>query len=131
VFRDVSFADLGPHAPLPARHPYVAPDPATTPDHTEETDGPLRLHRYRPLFSGPVVERVAELGFQRPGREVELSGADAESRGIVDGDAVVVRSNGTSVELRARVNKRLIEGVARIAEEHAGDLHPAVEVTRP
>jgi anaerobic selenocysteine-containing dehydrogenase len=49
----------------------------------------------------------------------------------VDGDAVVVRSNGTSVELRARVNKRLIEGVARIAEEHAGDLHPAVEVTRP
>ena len=43
---------------------------------------------------------------------------------------MVVRSNGTSVELRARVNRKLVEGVARIADEHAGDLHPAVEVVK-
>jgi hypothetical protein len=39
-------------------------------------------------------------------------------------------SNGTSVELRARINRKLVEGVARVAEEHAGDLHPAVEVLK-
>jgi NADH-quinone oxidoreductase subunit G len=130
VFRDVELDDLGPYAPLPARHAYVAPEPPTTPDHADESGGALRLQRYRPLFSGPAVERVAELGFQRPDREVELSPADAARRGIAHGDSVVVQSNGTSVELRARVNKRLIEGVARVADEHAGDLHPAVEVAR-
>jgi NADH-quinone oxidoreductase subunit G len=129
LFRDLTLDDLGVHAPLPARHAYVAPAPATTPDQVDEP-GALRLHRYTPLFSGPAVERVPELGFQRPARDVELSSADAASRGIANGDAVVVRSNGTSVELRARVNRKLIEGVVRVADEHAGDLHPAVEVAR-
>jgi NADH-quinone oxidoreductase subunit G len=129
LFRDLTLDDLGPHAPLPARHEYVAPEPASTPDPSEDGDG-LRLQRYRPLFSGPAVERVAELGFQRPPREVELSTADAAARGIANGDAVIVRSNGTSVELRARVSKRLLEGVVRVADEHADDLHPSVEVAR-
>jgi NADH-quinone oxidoreductase subunit G len=130
LFRDVTLDDLGPHAPPPARHAYVEPAPATTPDPVADDGGSLKLHRYRPLFSGPAVERVPELGFQRPERDVELSKADAESRGIANGDAVLVRSNGTSVELRARVNRKLIEGVARVADEHAGDLHPAVEVVK-
>jgi anaerobic selenocysteine-containing dehydrogenase len=73
---------------------------------------------------------VPELGFQRPERDVELSAADAASRGIASGDAVLLRSNGTSVELRARVNRRLVEGVARVADDHAGDLHPSVEVVK-
>ena len=90
----------------------------------------LRLLRYRPLFSGPQVERVHELQFQRPEAEVELSAADADRRGIASGDTVTVRSNGTSVELRARVNRRLVDGVARIADEHAGDLHQHVEVVK-
>jgi NADH-quinone oxidoreductase subunit G len=129
LFRDLSLDELGPHAPLPARHAYVAPPPPSTPEPAGDGAG-LRLQRYRPLFSGPAVERVAELAFQRPAQEVELSSADAAALGISTGDPVVVRSNGTSVELRARVNRRLIEGVARVAEEHAGDLHPSVEVTR-
>jgi NADH-quinone oxidoreductase subunit G len=130
LFRDLALDDLGPHASLPARHPYVAPDSATTPDPTPAVGGSLRLNRYRALFSGPAIERVPELGFQRPYREVELSSSDAQARGIASGDAVHVRSNGTSVELRARINRRLIEGVVRVAEEHAGDLHPDVEVVR-
>lgn len=129
LFRDLTLDDLGVHAPLPTRRTYVAPQPATTPDQVDEPSG-LRLHRYRPLFSGPAVERVPELEFQRPGRDVELSPADAGSRGIANGDAVLVRSNGASVELRARVNRKLIDGVVRIADEHAGDLHPAVEVAK-
>jgi anaerobic selenocysteine-containing dehydrogenase len=76
------------------------------------------------------VERVPELRFQRPEPEIELSSADAERRGIASGDAVLVRSNGTSVELRARVDRRLVEGVARVATEHAGELHAAVEVVK-
>ena len=92
--------------------------------------GELRLQRYRPLLSGPAVERVRELEFQRPEREVELSAGDAERRGISSGDAVSLRSNGTSVELRARVNRKLIDGMVRVAEEHAGDLHAAVEVAK-
>jgi NADH-quinone oxidoreductase subunit G len=130
LFRDLSLDDLGVHAPLPARHAYAAPAPGTTPEQVEEP-GALRLHRYTPLFSGPAVERVPELDFQRPGRDVELSSADAESRGIATGDVVVVSSNGTSVELRARVNRKLINGVVRVADEHAGDLHPSVEVAKP
>jgi predicted molibdopterin-dependent oxidoreductase YjgC len=130
LFKDLTPGDLGQHAPLPARHAYVAPEPATTHAPVEDDAQGLRLHRYRPLFSGPAVERVPELGFQRPGRDVELSVADAESRGIANGDAVLVSSNGTSVELRARVNRKLVAGVARVADEHAGDLHPTVEVVR-
>ena len=33
----------------------------------------LQLVCYKPLFSGPAVERVSELQFQRPQAEVELS----------------------------------------------------------
>jgi NADH-quinone oxidoreductase subunit G len=131
LFRDLTHEDIGLHAPLPARQPYVVPEPATTPAPPDEAGGALRLQRYRPLFAGPAVERVPELGFQRPGPDVELSAADAESLEIANGDLVVVRSNGTSVELRARVNRRLIAGVARVADEHAGDLSPTVEVTKP
>ncbi len=130
LFRDLTLDELGAHAPLPARQAYAAPPAATTPEPSESGDG-LRLQRYTPLFSGPAVERVPELGFQRPGREVEISAADAAIRGIGDGDAVVVRSNGTSVELRARVSRRLLDGVVRVADEHAGDLHPTVEVAKP
>ena len=130
VFRDLTLEDMGLHAPLPARHAYVTPDPATTPAPPEDAGGALRLQRYRPLFSGPAVERVPELGFQRPEPAVELSAADAKSLGIASGDAVVVRSNGASVELRARVNRKLVDGVARVADEHAGDLHPLVEVAK-
>ena len=130
AFRDLALDDLGPHAPLPARHAYVAPAPATSPDPVGTGESGLRLQRYTPLFSGPAVERVPELGFQRPGRDVEISAPDAASLGIASGDSVLVRSNGTSVELRARVNRKLIEGVVRVADEHAGELHPTVEVVR-
>jgi anaerobic selenocysteine-containing dehydrogenase len=49
---------------------------------------------------------------------------------VANGDAVSVRSNGTSVELRARVSRALAAGTARIAEEHAADLHREVEVVK-
>ena len=74
---------------------------------------------------------MGELAFQRPPAELELSAADAAKRTIASGDTVVVRSNGTSIELRARVNRRLVEGMARVPDEHAADLHLMVEVVKP
>jgi NADH dehydrogenase/NADH:ubiquinone oxidoreductase subunit G len=88
----------------------------------------MRLIRYRALFSGPAVERTPELQFQRPQAEVELSEEDARARDIRPGDEVTVRSNGTSVTLRARLNRELRAGIVRIAEEHAGELQPNVEL---
>ncbi len=136
VYRDLTLGELGARAPLPARPSYEAPARATTsastalPEPVDRRAGKLHLQRYRPLFAGPTVERVPELEFQRPEPEVELSTADAELLDIASGDAVLVRSNGTSVELRARVSRRLMDGVVRVAEEHAADLHPSVEVSK-
>ena len=66
--------------------------------------------------------------FQRPGREIELSPKDAKKLGVDPGSTVRVSSNGTSVELRARVNKKLVRGVARVPAEHAEELGTHVEV---
>ncbi len=117
-------------APLPPRsepgEPSTVPGTAGVPT---ARGGPLRLLRYRPLFSGPAVERVEELQFQRPEPAIELSAHDAEVRGIAAGAEVVVRSNGTSVRLRARVNRQLVDGAVRAAEEHVRELEGAVEVS--
>jgi anaerobic selenocysteine-containing dehydrogenase len=92
--------------------------------------GPLKLVRYRSLFSGPAVERVPELQFQRPEPEIELSARDASTRHIATGEDVVVRSNGTSVRMRARVNRQLVNGTVRAPEEHVRELDQAVEVSK-
>jgi NADH-quinone oxidoreductase subunit G len=118
-------ATLPPRAE-PGRPPRTAR--RATPPSTAK-GGPLRLLRYRPLFSGAAVERVAELHFQRPEPAIEISAHDAQVRGISSGDEIVVRSNGTSLRLRARVNKRLVDGAVRAAEEHVRELEDAVEVS--
>jgi NADH-quinone oxidoreductase subunit G len=127
----VSLASLGDRAPLPPRgedKPFDAV-PAEAPPTL--LGGPLELIRYRALFSGPEVEHVAELSFQRPTAEVEISPEDADRRGIKAGDEVVVRSNGTRVTLGARVNPALLPGSVRIAAEHCVGLARGVEVSRP
>ena len=138
IFGGVDGSELNGTATLPARTPYQAPVPAAevkpvAPARPADGHflGELRLLRYRPLFSGPLVERVGELSFQRPPAELELSTEDATRRSIATGDPVLVRSNGTSLELRARINRRLVAGVARVADEHAADLHLHVEVVKP
>jgi NADH-quinone oxidoreductase subunit G len=117
-------------APLPPRSEPGEPLPVPgTVGAATAHGGPLRLLRYRPLFSGPAVERVEELQFQRPEPAIELSAHDAEVRGISAGDEVVVRSNGTSVRLRACVDRNLVDGAVRAAEEHVRELEGAVEVS--
>jgi predicted molibdopterin-dependent oxidoreductase YjgC len=139
VFAEVSaivyggrpYGEVGEEAELPPSiHSGQAqgPGPRTGPPETGDQAG-LRLVVYRPLFSGPAVERVPELQFQRPEPEVELTRADAERLGISTGAEVSVRSNGTSVTLRARLADDLSAGTVRIAEPHAEGLEGFVEVT--
>ena len=130
TFGGIPFGEVGEFASLPSGEEPITTTSETEPlQQTVTREGALRLVRYRPLFSGPAVERVPELEFQRAAPEVQLSEEDAHARGIRNGDTVTVRSNGTSVALRARITGELRNGVVRVAEEHAGDLQPSVEVT--
>jgi anaerobic selenocysteine-containing dehydrogenase len=129
-FGGISFGEIGEQAdlpPRPARRPTEGRAPAGV-DSSHSSTG-LRLVAYRPLFSGAAVERTRELAFQVPDAEVQISAADARARGIRNGQTVTVSSNGTSIELRARIARDLSNGAVRIPRERAGDLHPAVEVT--
>jgi len=127
AFGGMPFGEVGERASLPAATSSTGPIEVPQ----EPAHGPgLRLVRYRPLFSGPAVERVPELEFQRPLAEIELSEQDAREREIANGDEVTVSSNGTSVALRARLTPELRAGVARIADQFAGDLQPTVEVSK-
>ena len=127
-FGGIAFGDVGEHTELPAPTAAPAQAPAAaTPPATAPADA-FRLVAYRPLFSGTAVERAPELQFQRPAAELEISRSDARAAGLRNGAAVTVSSNGTSIELRARIARDLAAGTVRIAQEHAADLHAVVHV---
>jgi len=128
IYDGLPFGEVGEQAQLRTRSEAPAAD-LPEPPPAPKGKG-LRLIRYKPLFSGPAVERVPELEFQRPVPEVELSAEDAERRKIASGETVRVSHNGTSVELRARIDGALRAGVVRIAAEHAGELGGRVEVAK-
>jgi NADH-quinone oxidoreductase subunit G len=129
AFGGIPFGEIGERSPLPAATGASAQIELSEAD-ASPPDGGLRLVRYRPLFSGPAVERVRELGFQRPQPEAELSEEDARSLGVRNGEEITIRSNGTSVRLRARLSRELRPGVVRISDDFAGDLRPAVEISK-
>jgi NADH-quinone oxidoreductase subunit G len=107
---------------------WSQPDPQAP---TGKPAGPgLELVRFRSLFSGPAVERIPQLEFQRPAPEVELALDDAQTRKIASGETVRVISNGTSRELRARISRRLRVGVVRVADEHAAGFADRVQVEK-
>jgi NADH-quinone oxidoreductase subunit G len=128
AFGGIPFGEIGERAPLPAPTGTSAPIEVAA-EPTPDVRG-LRLIRYRPLFSGPAVDRVPQLEFQRPQPEAELSEQDARSRGIRNGEEITIRSNGTSVTLRARLSRELRPGVVRVPEDFAGDLQPSVEISK-
>jgi NADH-quinone oxidoreductase subunit G len=129
AFGGIPFGEIGERASLPTGTTEASPAPIDA-SPPPAANGALRLVRYRALFSGPAVERIPELQFQRPAPEIELAAEDARSRGIRAGDEITVRSYGTSITLRARVSQELRPGVLRIPEEYAGDLQPSVEVAK-
>jgi NADH dehydrogenase/NADH:ubiquinone oxidoreductase subunit G len=129
-FGGITFGEVQETAALAPRAERVeTPEPGSPREPGSQGSG-LRLVAYRPLFSGVAVDRTPELQFQRPDGEVQLSPTDAKARGIRNGQTVTVSSNGTSLELRACIARDLAAGAVRIPQEHAGDLHAVVEVTR-
>jgi NADH-quinone oxidoreductase subunit G len=132
VYGGLAFGEVGERAPLrgyPEAEEHVTrqPVPAAEP---KPRRGEIRLVAYKPLFSGAAVDRVAELQFQRPQPELELSADDARRRKIATGDLVTVGSNGSAITLPARVNPRLRTGIARVALEHASGFGGIVEVAK-
>src|SRR5581483_2622396 len=89
----IRFGEIGEQAPLPARTAAAAPPAAEPASNNLLQGGGLRLATYRPLFSGPAVERTPELHFQRPAGEIEMARADARARGLAGGDMVRVPSH--------------------------------------
>ncbi|HSB39748.1 MAG TPA: 2Fe-2S iron-sulfur cluster-binding protein [Gaiellaceae bacterium] len=128
LYDGLPFGEVGERALLRTRSEAPAPGLPEAPAAPRGKG--LRLVRYKALFSGPAVERVPELQFQRPAPEVELSAEDARRRKIATGDAVTVSHDGTALELRARVSRDLRAGIVRIATEHAGTLGGRVEVAK-
>jgi anaerobic selenocysteine-containing dehydrogenase len=63
-----------------------------------------------------------------PNGEIQIHADDARTRGIRNGQTVTVSSNGTSLELTARLMRNLTPGTVRVAEGQQGELHPEVEV---
>jgi len=131
-FGGISYSDIGEKAelPPPAERPETQ-EPGSKSEPGSETG--LRLVAYRPLFSGPAVDRTPELQFQRSSGDVQISRADAKARGIRHGQLVTVSSHGSEslnggVELRAQIARDLAAGIVRVAAPDAGDLHAIVEV---
>jgi predicted molibdopterin-dependent oxidoreductase YjgC len=132
VYGGLAFGEVGERAPLRG-YPEAAEHVQRTslPDRQPKPRaGEIRLVVYKPLFSGAAVERVAELQFQRPQPELELSPEDAKRKKIETGDLVRVGSNGSAITLTARVNRRLRAGIARVALEHANGLGGIVELEK-
>jgi NADH-quinone oxidoreductase subunit G len=126
IYDGLPFGAVGEHAELRTRS--EAPAPALPKEPPAPEGEGLRLVRFKALFSGPAVERVPELQFQRPAPDVELSPDDARKHGIRNGEPVIVSHVGARKPLRARVNPELRPGIARIANEHAEGLGGLVEV---
>src|SRR6185503_10436654 len=71
-FGGIEYSEIGERAALPQRAEAVEA-PAAPPAETNGDGKGLRLVSYRPLFSGPAIDRIPELQFQRPGPEIELA----------------------------------------------------------
>jgi anaerobic selenocysteine-containing dehydrogenase len=128
IYDGLPFAAIGEQAPLPSREAPPAEPVAPAKRQRQAKVSGLRLITYRPLFSGPAVERVPELQFQRPEPVLAIAYEDARAREIENDAKVEVSSNDTSAVLRARVSRKLPKGTVRAAEEHVRGLAHDVEV---
>jgi NADH-quinone oxidoreductase subunit G len=87
------------------------------------------------VWAAPEVEASPALRFLHPRQRAELSPADAQRMGVVEGDRVVVGSNGTSVRATVALRDAMPEGSvflqSSIPEDSASALEgPLVEVRK-
>jgi NADH-quinone oxidoreductase subunit G len=116
---------------LPLPDPSALDIPAALPATGEDE---LRLGTYRPLWAHKDVDLSPALQFIRAKQVVELSKADADARGIGEGDRVEI-GNGTRIPATARVRAAIPAGSVFVAEgiaEHNANVltHGTVAVHR-
>ena len=112
------------------------PPAADGTDSDQARAGALRLGRYRPIWASPEVEVSPGLKFAVARQQLELSPQDARQLGIVNGEAVVVSQNGTSLWATAAVRSGVPPGAAFLAEGLPSDsanvlTEPTIEIAKP
>ena len=120
----------------PARGAY-GPVPAVS---RAEPSGIVLMTAPLLLGGGTMLARSTRLVDERSLGAIDLSPADADARGIKEGDGVEVRSRNGAVQARAHVEPAMPRGRAFLAENAPGvrttlllawnDLLPQVEVTK-
>ena len=105
-FGGITFGEIGETAVLPPRAARTVSDTnlVQRANQVRRACGSSPTGRSSPA---PPSSARPELEFQRADAEVQLSPGDAKARGIRNGQTVTVSSNGTSVELRARIARDL------------------------
>ena len=112
--------------------PFELEPPPAVPGHA---DGRFLLGTFRSVWAAPEVEASPALRFLLPRQRVELSPADAQRLGVLEGDRVLVASNGSSVRGTVALRDAMPPGSvflqSAIAEDSASELEgPLVEVRK-
>ena len=125
-FGGIAFGEVGERAALPPRAerpPAAPPDTAGARRHAACGSSPTgRSSPARPSSARPSCSSSARRA------RCSSRARTRTARGIRSGQTVTVSSNGTSVELRARIARDLGPGIVRVADADAGGLHADVEV---
>jgi NADH-quinone oxidoreductase subunit G len=113
----------------------LGPFDLEAPPASPAQDGRFRLGTFRSVWASPEVEVSPALRFLHPRQRVEISPADAQRLNVLEGDHVVVGSNGTSVRGTVALRDAVPEGSVflqrSIPDQSASSLQgPLVEVRK-
>jgi NADH-quinone oxidoreductase subunit G len=112
--------------------PFELEPPPASPG---SADGRFLLGTFRSVWASPEVEVSPALKFLHPRQRLEISPADAQRIGVLDGDRVVVGANGSSVRGTVALRDAMPPGSVflqdAIPEDSASALEgPLVEVRK-
>jgi NADH-quinone oxidoreductase subunit G len=112
--------------------PFELEAPPASPGRS---DGRFLLGTFRSVWASTEVEVSPALKFLHPRQRVEIAPADAQRLGVLEGDRVVVGSDGTSVRATVALRDAMPPGSVflqdAIAEDSASALEgPLVEVRK-
>ncbi|MEA2287370.1 MAG: NADH-quinone oxidoreductase subunit [Solirubrobacteraceae bacterium] len=113
----------------------LGPFELEAPPASPAQDGRFRLGTFRSVWASPEVEVSPALRFLHPRQRVEISPADAQRLNVLEGDYVVVGSDGTSVRGTVALRDAVPEGSVflqrSIPDQSASSLEgPLVEVRK-
>jgi NADH-quinone oxidoreductase subunit G len=112
--------------------PFELEPPPASPGRA---DGRFLLGTFRSVWAAPEVEVSPALKFLHPRQRAELSPADAQRLNVLEGDRVVIGSNGSTVHATVALRDAMPPGSVflqdAIAEDSASSLEgPLVEVRK-